>query len=192
MTAISALCSFTAIGILLVAYPSLMIALLVSGLLVLGYAFDSADGQLARLRGGGSPAGEWLDHVVDCFRSCLLHAAVLVFLYRSGEIEPDSLLLVPLGFGAVGLTFYFGMMLRDQLRQRWAHPSIAGTTEQDSVLRSFLLLPVDYGVLCLVFLLLAEPLLFFVAYTSLFVCTVIFGSRSLVKAYRGLLDLSRP
>jgi phosphatidylglycerophosphate synthase len=38
---------------------------LITVVLVLGYALDAADGQLARLRGGGSSLGEWLDHMID-------------------------------------------------------------------------------------------------------------------------------
>ena len=57
-------------------------------LLVVGYAFDAADGQLARLRGGGIIAGEWLDHMVDAIKVASLHLAVLVGLYRFDAV-PD-------------------------------------------------------------------------------------------------------
>ena len=45
--------------------PSLPVGVLVAACWSLGYALDSADGQLARLRGGGSLLGEWLDHMID-------------------------------------------------------------------------------------------------------------------------------
>ena len=68
VTGLSAL--MTAIALVLVATvrPALWLGILVAFLLLLGYALDSADGQLARLRGGGTKAGEWLDHVVDAFK----------------------------------------------------------------------------------------------------------------------------
>jgi hypothetical protein len=49
--------AFSATGIVLVALvrPTVAWSVAISAALVLGYAFDSADGQVARLRGGGSP-----------------------------------------------------------------------------------------------------------------------------------------
>ena len=51
VTAISAFFSFAAIAFLALVQPSVWLGLAVCLGLVLGYAFDSADGQLARLRG---------------------------------------------------------------------------------------------------------------------------------------------
>ena len=72
-------------------------------LLVMGYAFDSADGQLARLRGGGTPRGEWLDHVMDSAKNAAVHLAVLVAGTGSAArelfgVEGDALLLIPLAY----------------------------------------------------------------------------------------------
>ncbi|MEE3703953.1 hypothetical protein V2H43_11125, partial [Pasteurella multocida] len=58
VTAVSAAHSFAALVLLLALPPAWWTGVLVAGLLVLGYAWDSADGQVARLRGGGSLAGE--------------------------------------------------------------------------------------------------------------------------------------
>ena len=55
VTAISAVFTFAGIGVLATGTPSWWLGVLVAALLVLGYALDSADGQLARLRGGGQP-----------------------------------------------------------------------------------------------------------------------------------------
>jgi len=65
VTAISAAFSAAGIALLALVSPSWPMGAAVTVCLVVGYALDSADGQLARLRGGGSPAGEWLDHMVD-------------------------------------------------------------------------------------------------------------------------------
>nr|WP_223286356.1 CDP-alcohol phosphatidyltransferase family protein [Kocuria atrinae] len=60
VTGISALCSAIGVAVLLAMDPSWVSGILVWFLLALGYAFDSADGQVARLRGGGSPpANGW-------------------------------------------------------------------------------------------------------------------------------------
>ena len=66
------------------------VGLLVTVMLVLGYALDSADGQLARLRGGGSLLGEWLDHMIDSVKVAALHLAVLVSLYRNFDLDPPG------------------------------------------------------------------------------------------------------
>ena len=78
VTAVSA--TFTFGGIILPATtaPAGWVGALVWAALALGYIFDSADGQLARLQGSGSVAGEWLDHVVDSTKIVSLHLAVLI------------------------------------------------------------------------------------------------------------------
>jgi len=116
VTALSALATFTGIGLVAFAPPSVPLGLAVAVLLVLGYALDSADGQVARLRGGGSPAGEWLDHVVDALKLGLLHVAVVVSWYRHFEV-PDTALLIPLGFLVVQSVLFFAMILTDSLRR---------------------------------------------------------------------------
>jgi hypothetical protein len=73
VSVLSAACSFSAIAVLATVSPSPPMALLVSGLLALGYALDSADGQVARLLGVQSRFGEWLDHMIDAAKSITLH-----------------------------------------------------------------------------------------------------------------------
>ena len=116
VTGISALLSFSAIAVLALVPPAWWIGLLVAVLLVLGYAFDSADGQVARLRGGGSSAGEWLDHVVDAVKIAALHLAVLVGAYRFFDLGSRGWLLIPIGFVLVANVTFFGMILNDLLR----------------------------------------------------------------------------
>ena len=74
VTVLSAL--VTAAGLALVALvpPTLWSGLLAAALLVLGFALDSADGQVARFTGTGSAAGEWFDHVVDAGKMVAVHA----------------------------------------------------------------------------------------------------------------------
>lgn len=160
--------AFTGTAILLVALvrPSAALAVVITLALVVGYALDSADGQLARLRGGGSAAGEWLDHVVDAVKTGALHAAVLVSLYRFTDLG-SAWLLVPLLYGVVATSWFFAMILTDMLRR--AHVVATGQppapVQTDApLLRSLLALPTDYGLLCLVFLLLAAPRVFTTVY----------------------------
>src|SRR5215217_2013344 len=90
----SGLCSLLGIILLATVGPNLPLAVLVTALLLLGYALDSADGQLARLRGGGSPLGEWLDHMIDCVKIVLLHSAVLISWYRFDDLSNELVLLI--------------------------------------------------------------------------------------------------
>ena len=158
-------------------------ALVVSLALVLGYAFDSADGQLARLRGGGSPRGEWLDHVVDSAKNVSVHLAVLVAWFRfDGEQvfawDGDSLLLVPLLFAIVSTVFFFAMTLTDQLRRLYGGKPTSTSAEaiaaKAPVMASLLTLPNDYGLLCVAFLLVGLPALFAPVYTLFLLANVAF------------------
>ena len=191
VTAVSAL--FSLVGILLVALvePAWWVAVTVALALALGYALDSADGQLARLRGGGSPGGEWLDHVVDCVKILALHSAVLISLYRFADLHPGWL-LVPLAFLVVDSTAFFAMTLNDQLKRGRAAPEAGPVVP--SLRRSLLVLPTDYGVLCLAFLLFGWPAGFLAAYGLLLAANAAYLLAALVKWYRDIsaLEPRRP
>ena len=158
VTIVSAVFTFSGIALIALAPPSLAQALAVTVLLVLGYALDAADGQLARLRGGGSLTGEWLDHVIDSFKIATLHLAVLIGIYRFLDVAPVWL-LVPIVFSAVYVIHFFGMLLTDLLTRNARLTLGMGreAAQAGSSLMSVLKLPTDYGLLCLSFLLLAYP-----------------------------------
>lgn len=174
VTGISALFTGTGIALLALAPVSWATGIAVAACLVLGYALDAADGQLARLRGGGSPAGEWLDHMVDAAKIASLHVAVLIGLYRSGAVQ-DGLLLVPLGFSVVSVVLFFAMLLNEAMRaQHGAVTRAARTGARPGTLRSLVVAPTDYGVLCLVFVLLGAVDAFLVVYGALFAATALY------------------
>ena len=114
MTAVSASFFLGGMAVLVGFDPSVLVALSVTVLLQLGFAFDAADGQLARLTGTGSPAGEWLDHVVDAARILVLHLGVAVCLHLHTGVD-TAWLLVPLGFAVVASVRFFAQLLADQL-----------------------------------------------------------------------------
>ncbi|MGW5641661.1 CDP-alcohol phosphatidyltransferase family protein [Saccharopolyspora sp. NPDC003752] len=188
VTAVSALFTFAGITAVATAAPSWPLGIAVGLALVVGYALDSADGQLARLRGTSSIAGEWLDHVIDSAKIATLHLAVLVCAFRFFGL-PSGFLLVPLGYAAVETVMFFAMILNDQLR-RGRHsgaPAPAGTPP--SVLRSLLVLPTDYGVLCLAFLLLGSPVAFAAVYGALFLLNTVFLAAALPKWFGDMARL---
>lgn len=191
VTALSAL--FTASGIVAIALAphTWTVGALVTVSLVVGYALDSADGQLARLRGGGSPAGEWLDHMVDAVKIASMHLAVLVGLYRAAEVD-HVWLLVPLAFSVVAVVHFFATLLNEALRsQHGARTRAAWTSERPSVLRSLIVAPTDYGVLCLIFVLLGSPAAFLAVYSFLLVSSAGYLLLALPRWRREMAALGR-
>ncbi len=190
VTLISGVCSGAGIVALLVLGLSWPGAVVVTLLLVLGYALDSADGQLARLRGGGSPAGEWLDHVVDCVKISTLHLTVLVAFYRSpdlmGSTVGEGWLLLPMAFTVVANLYFFAYILGDLIRRtKGVRPAPKAGA---SVLRSLIVVPTDYGLLCVMFLLLGLPFAFATGYGLLLLGNLGYVALGLPKWFR---DMSR-
>ncbi|MFZ1285574.1 MAG: CDP-alcohol phosphatidyltransferase family protein [Candidatus Phosphoribacter sp.] len=167
LSGLSALCSFSAIALVALAAPTVFVAMSVAGLLVLGYALDSADGQVARLTGLGSPFGEWLDHMIDCAKISALHLAVAIHVFRFSGLGA-TWVLVPLAFVFVANVLFFGMILTDQLR-RAAGADPLKKASSLSVVRALAILPTDFGALCLVFVTLAWPTLFVGLYSVMLV-----------------------
>lgn len=166
VTVLSAVCSLGAATALVGLRPSILSGVLASGLLVLGFALDSADGQLARLRRAGSASGEYLDHMLDCATKLGLHAAVLVAAYRVGD--RGAWLVVPVAFQFAALLLFFGGILVAKLHEQAAPTT--GERPARSVgnrASSVLLLPVDQGVISLSFLLWGWPDVFQAVYLLL-------------------------
>ncbi len=196
LTAISALFSFGAIATLALARPTPGVGVGVCAALVVGYAFDAADGQLARLRGGGTAAGEWLDHMVDCAKISSLHLAVAVSFYRFSGFGREDLgrgpyLLVPIGYAIVAAVTFFGMIAGELLRRirAAADGTAVPVATGASVVRSLLVLPTDYGLVCLVFLLLGWGPGFATVYALMGAASTAFLLMAAVKWYRELAAL---
>jgi phosphatidylglycerophosphate synthase len=185
VTALSALCTFAGIATIAFVAPGPITGVLVAALLVVGYALDAADGQLARLRGGGSVSGEWLDHAVDALKISTLHLAVCIGWFRFLDVG-DMWLLVPLAYSATATTTFFIIILNDQLRR--AH---RGTTQMllqgegsSSPLYALAVVPTDYGLLCLSFVLFGWGTVFLPVYTLLMASNLAFLAVATVKWYR--------
>ena len=180
VTVISAVFTFSAIVVITLVPPTPLTGVGIGLLLIIGYALDSADGQVARLRGGGSPSGEWLDHVVDAAKISSLHLAVLISWFRFLELPSELLLLIPLGFAIVAAVLFFAMILNDFLRAR---DRVARRTAGGGI-RSLLVLPTDYGVLCIAFLLFGVPVIFVPVYGLLFLANTAYALLALPKWFR--------
>lgn len=180
VTAVSALFTFAGIITIAVTGPGWLPGVAAGILLVLGYALDSADGQLARLRGGGSLDGEWLDHVVDSVKISSIHMAVLIAAFRSG-LAPEWFLLMPIAFAIAQNVNFFGMIMTDLvLRERHARTAPGepyraerfGT--QAATLVTILRIPLDYGFLCVAFFFLGVPWLFAGIYSVMALSMVVY------------------
>ncbi|MFI0722978.1 CDP-alcohol phosphatidyltransferase family protein [Streptomyces sp. NPDC021224] len=182
VTLLSAAFSYGGIAALAVGEPSWGLAVGVYAALVVGFALDSADGQLARLLGKGGPAGEWLDHVVDAAKITGVHAAVLITFYRHFALPGDGWLLLPLGFQLAAVMVFFGGLLKDKLTPK----DPAALAAAPARWRAVALLPVDYGVFCGVFLLLGSQSAFRWGYAVLFGVNALFLVGFLGKWFREL------
>lgn len=183
VTAISGVCSLAAILLLALVAPSWWVGLLAGFGLLLGYVLDSADGQLARLRGGGSLAGEWLDHVIDAGRMPALHIGVLIALFRFHSELPSGYLLLPLAFLLVGVVRFFALILAEQMRRQRTGSGAPARGVSATAARSLLALPGDFGLLCLVFLCWAALPVFLALYGLLFVANALLLVPSLSRRY---------
>lgn len=187
VTGVSALFTFAAIGVIATVPPTPLVGVVVWFCLALGYALDSADGQVARLRGGGSLAGEWLDHFVDSIKSIALHLAVAIGAFQHLALD-SRLLLIPLGFALVSGVTFFGMILNDLLKGKvGVRPAAA--VGGFNPWRSLLLLPTDYGLLCTIFLLWGFPSAFLVVYTLVFAAWTAFLMLAAGKWFREMSRL---
>ncbi|MGW0191209.1 CDP-alcohol phosphatidyltransferase family protein [Streptomyces sp. NPDC003362] len=190
VTAVSALGTFAAIAALAMCPPSRALGPCVTLVLLLGFALDSADGQLARLLGTTSRCGEWLDHLLDCGKLLGVHAAVLMFLHRHFDVPSPALLLLPIAFQFAAVLLFFGGILTEQLSSR-AGGGGTGAVRPPSAARAVGLLPLDYGVLCLTFFFLGNDRLFLSLYATLFAAHLVLLPALLVKWFRELAGPTR-
>ena len=189
VTLLSACCTYLAVVLIAVWAPSVVAAVLTSLLLMVGYALDSADGQLARLRHGGSRAGEWLDHVADVIKLSTIHAAIAISLFRFSldHLAGPAVLLVPLAFGAVQNIHFFSYILTYQLRYHGGTPLASGEG-RPGLTKAVLSAPTDYGLMCFVLMLRSAPVVFIWVYGLMLVGYALYVALALPRWY---LELRR-
>lgn len=186
ISVISACCSFSALVLLAVLSPSPTLGIVVALLLIVGYALDSADGQVARLSGGGSLAGEWLDHILDAFKTSGFHLAVAIMWVRNLDGWPLSTALVPLAFALQASVWFFGIILTDLLMRNAGKKRQALAVEEgrQGALVSILGLPADYGLLCVYMAFLGLFEVWRVGYALLAIVNVLILALQLTRWYR--------
>ena len=184
VTLLSACCTYLAVVLIAVWAPSVVAAVLTSLLLMVGYALDSADGQLARLRHGGSRAGEWLDHVADVIKLSTIHAAIAISLFRFSldQLTGPVVLLVPLAFGAVQNVHFFSYILTYQLRYHGGTP-LAKNEGRPSFVKAVLSAPTDYGLMCFALMLRFTPTVFMCVYGLMLIGYALYVALALPRWY---------
>lgn len=200
VSVLSAAVSACALLLLMIGPASWGLGICVAALLAVGYMLDSADGQVARVTSTGSPAGEWLDHVIDAVRTPALHLAVLVGFYLWFDVTPGWY-VVPMLFVLLGVGHFMSQILAEQLVRQYT-PSARGRRvriDEDIVpemgpgagaLRSVLLLPIDTGTLCWIFVFWGNQALFITAYCTLLVINFVFAVVSAGRKYRSLVGVT--
>jgi phosphatidylglycerophosphate synthase len=167
LTIISALLTLGGLAVLVGVDTSIWSSLVAALLLAVGFTFDSADGQLARLQGSGGPLGEWFDHAVDAGKTVGLHAAVLVAAYRFLD-PPAGLLVLVLAFQFVAVVTYSSNLLSDLLQRSRGVKRSSAPPGRRQIVASVVKLPVDSGVVCWTVAIFGTAL-FWWAYGLLFV-----------------------
>ncbi len=186
LTAASFLAFLAGASLLATVTPGVAMAVASMLLLQLGFALDAADGQLSRLRGTGSAAGEWLDHVVDSARHLLFHVAVLVGFVRFTDL-PDAAMALPLGFAVVSSVRFFAQILAEQLARR------DPMAEPDSVPRfgTWIQAPADTGLNNLVVVLWPWTTAFVSVYAVLAILNTLLLAATVIRRHRELERLAR-
>lgn len=181
VTALSILASLCGLFVVAFAASRWQFAVLASVLLLIGYALDSADGQLARLLEAGGPAGEWLDHVVDSLRLPLVHVAIGIHFYRT---DGSVWLIAAAGvFALLSSVWFFAQTLAEKLE---AVVGRNASSREPAAWVSFAKLPYDVGTLYLALALLAWHAAFTVVYVALLALTGVVACGSMVRKYRAL------
>jgi phosphatidylglycerophosphate synthase len=174
----------SAVGIVVVAWadPGPLMAVAATAAMLLGYALDSADGQLARLVGSSGPSGEYLDHVADAVRLPLIHLAIAVSLSTRADVDARWPVLVAIGFATVASVWFFAQILADSLTTSKSTAPGAGAPAW----LSFVKVPYDVGFLYLLLLVLPWASLFVACYSLLFAFTAAVAALSMWRKYDAL------
>ncbi|MGN5734315.1 CDP-alcohol phosphatidyltransferase family protein [Arthrobacter psychrochitiniphilus] len=195
---ISAVVSAAALILLLLLPVAPLTGLLVAVLLAVGYVLDSADGQVARVTGTGSLAGEWLDHVLDAARTPAVHLAVAVgFVHLYGSAAWQW--WIPLMYCVISACHFMSQILAEQLVRNAG----AGTrnisagsgndassrsqqSSKRSVARSIVMMHTDTGILCWIFLAWGFAPLFLFLYLLMFAANALTSVVSMVRKFQAL------
>jgi len=156
--------AFTLAGLAMAVYAGSSMAGVLGAyfLLVVGYVLDSADGQVARILNTSSPAGEWLDHILDNVKHVLFHGALLLSVLISQPDRAVTVIALAVIATAAHTTAFTAHMLFEQLQHR--HNLAGGERSRDRRFGRIAFFVYDWGILIMLVLVLPFRDLFFAAY----------------------------
>jgi phosphatidylglycerophosphate synthase len=166
------------------------ITIIKSSLLVISlyfaYALDSSDGQLARLLNKQSKQGEWLDHTLDAIKIPLSHGVAIYLIYNNSIPNPGWIIfyLAILSFACAN---FLSGILKSKLKPNNS-TNINMLSKHKTSIRSFLTLPLDYGVFILLFFFLFNNQLFFIIYSLWGVIFILYSLLLLIKSWREVVS----
>lgn len=151
------------VALLVLGFGSLVGALSVFFLMVVSYALDCADGQLARATGQCSKYGAWLDHVVDAGKIFVVHGSVGWLLIS--EIAAHWCFLAMLINMGGSVLYFFAWNYKVMIAGRGLIARLADERAQ-SCTRVFQFAQqfTDYGWFPFLFILLFDPQKFALVY----------------------------
>lgn len=160
-------------------------------ILIIGYGLDSADGLVSRLQQKQSEMGEWLDHTFDAIKIPLGHGVAFLLILNQIEIEKIVQLLLLLILTSASALFLSNILksklkIINALNNKQPPDKSKNRLKPPSLFRSFLLLPLDYGVFMILFLFTPFPDLFFKIYLIWGVGFILFTLLSFLKSGREL------
>jgi phosphatidylglycerophosphate synthase len=182
VTLLSSLVSAVGIGLIALAAPTIAVAVLAAALMLLGYALDSADGQLARLSGSSGPSGEFLDHLADAIRQPATHLGIAVSLASRSDLSVSWPVVIAIVFATSSSVWFFGQILAESLLPKQA--KAPGSAAPAWV--SFVKVPYDVAFLYLLLLTLPWAPAFIGCYVALFAFTTCVAVLSLWRKYQAL------
>jgi len=192
ITVISGIFTFSAyISFLLIPELKLSTAIFLYIVLVIGYGLDSADGLVSRLQQKQSGMGEWLDHTFDAIKIPLGHGVAFLLVLNQVEIEKVVQLLLLLILTSASALFLSNilkskLMIINTLNNKQPRGENKHRLRSASIFRSFLLLPLDYGIFMILFLFTPFPDLFFKIYLIWGIGFILFTMLSFLKSGREL------
>lgn len=142
-------------------------------LLYFAYALDSADGQLARLLNKQSKSGEWLDHTLDAIKIPLSQGTA-IFLIVAHKFPEKSVLFFYLIILSLACANFLSGILKSKLFPNYSSTSVQ-ISEKHNIIRSFITLPLDYGVFISLYIFSFKPDWFTLVYNIWGIIFIIFS-----------------
>lgn len=186
--------TYAACGVIAINGESQLWAIVAAIALMIGYALDSADGQLARISGKTSLSGEFLDRCIDMGKFVLLHASIVAVLLRSDEVSGPLVGLAGTVFLASLVVQSFASILRTELSKRKPSDVLRSNASEYGLkdrFKSVFYLGKEYGTVCVFVAFLPLSVPFFTGYVILALITLGTALLFVVKWHGELLALDQ-